>query len=111
MNEKNINYREELLSKLEKLQLMFENGLIGGEIMPEDQNPLLEIGSAENYLYFTLPMALNYQRNSYTLWASAKKTFDDERTRKVFNPYEVNKMGQEELRELLTTYKVALQPQ
>lgn len=36
--------------------------------MPEDANPNLEKNSLENYLYFTLPMALNYQRNSYTLW-------------------------------------------
>ena len=28
--------------------------------MPEDANPGLENSSLENYLYFTLPMALNY---------------------------------------------------
>ena len=33
--------------------------------MPEDENPSLKIDSLENYLYFTLPMSLNYQRNSY----------------------------------------------
>lgn len=36
--------------------------------MSEDANPHLEKSSLENYLYVTLPIALNYQRNSYTLW-------------------------------------------
>lgn len=36
--------------------------------MPEDENPALDKSSKENYLYFTLPMALNDQRNSYMLW-------------------------------------------
>ncbi len=46
---------------------MYKRGELGGEIMPEDSNPHLNKDSLENYLYFTLPMALNYQRNSYTL--------------------------------------------
>lgn len=51
--------------------------------MPEDANPNFEKDSLENYLYFTLPMALNYQRNSYTLWESTLKTYNDEETRFV----------------------------
>ena len=45
------------------------------EVMPEDANPGLKKNSLENYLYFTLPMALNYQRNSYTLWQALYNTF------------------------------------
>ena len=52
---------------------MYLSGLLGGEIMPEDANPSLPKHSTENYLYFTLPMALNYQRNSYTLWEALMK--------------------------------------
>lgn len=40
----------------------------GMDKMPEDENPALDKSTKENYLYFTLPMALNYQRNSYMLW-------------------------------------------
>ena len=62
-----MNNREELLIKIKKLKEMYEKGELGGELMPEDENPHLEKSSMENYLYFTLPMALNYQRNSYML--------------------------------------------
>lgn len=102
--------REEILRFVYKLRKMHQEGLLGGEVMPEDQNPGLCKSSSENYHYFTLPMALNYQRNSYTLWASAKKTYEDLSTRAVFDPIAVIKMSDEELRSSLTFYKVALQP-
>ena len=81
--------REEKLREVEILIAMWKKGLLGGEIMPEDANPLFKEDSLENYLYFTLPMALNYQRNSYTLWEGAKKTALDKDTSFVFNPYAV----------------------
>ncbi|MED5017372.1 hypothetical protein P9847_08625 [Paenibacillus chibensis] len=80
---------------------MYLSGLLGGEIMPEDANPDLPKGSAQNYLYFTLPMALNYQRNSYTLWDSARKSYEDEETAGIFNPEWVLSMEENKLRELL----------
>ena len=82
--------KEEILGKVDLLYKMWKKGLLGGEVMPEDENPGLDKASLENYLYFTLPMALNYQRNSYTLWESANQTFQDEETRFVFNPKEYN---------------------
>ena len=60
--------KEQKLQKIEKLYNLYKSGKLGGDIMPEDSNPHLYIDSKENFLYFTLPMALNYQRNSYTLW-------------------------------------------
>ena len=78
--------KDEILKKVDMLYEMWKNGNLGGEVMPEDANPHLDKNSVENYLYFTLPMALNYQRNSYTLWESANKTYNDEETRFVFNP-------------------------
>lgn len=80
---------DEILRKVNILYMMWKQGKLGGEFMPEDENSHLKKGSLENYLYFTLPMALNYQRNSYTLWESANKTYDDLETRFVFNPKEV----------------------
>ena len=67
---------DEILDKVEKLVKMYEKGELGGEVMPEDVNPVFEKETLENYLYFTLPMALNYQRNSYTLWENALKTYN-----------------------------------
>ncbi len=65
----------------------------------------------ENYLYFTLPMALNYQRNSYTLWKSALKTYNDVDTRFVFEPKQCLEKSFEEVQQALTKYKVTLQRQ
>lgn len=101
--------KEEILKKVEILYNMYQQGLLGGEIMPEDENPHLKKDSLENYLYFTLPMALNYQRNSYKLWESANKTYQDEETNFVFSPKLVLKSTFEEVQIALTKYKVALQ--
>ena len=101
--------KEKLLNKAEKLIAMYKAGELGGEVLPEDANPHLEKASLENYLYFTLPMALNYQRNSYTLWESALKTHNDEETRFVFDPKACLERSFEEVQYALTKYKVALQ--
>lgn len=103
--------QNQILEKVEKLIRMYQNGELGGEVMPEEANPHLEISSNENYLYFTLPMALNYQRNSYTLWESANKTYEDEETRFVFDPKICLEKSFEEVQYALTKYKVALQKQ
>ena len=101
--------KQSILAKVDILNMMWKNGSLGGEIMPEDANPHLEKSSNENFLYFTLPMALNYQRNSYTLWESANKTYLDEKTRFVFNPKACLDKPVEEVQQALTKYKVALQ--
>ena len=59
-----MTHREEILKKVNHLVQAHKEGLLGGEKMPEDENPHLEKGSIQNIMYFTLPMALNYQRNS-----------------------------------------------
>lgn len=87
----------------------YRSGRLGGEKMPEDENPGLDRESPENYIYFTLPMALNYQRNSYILWECANKAWQDESTRDIFNPAAVADMSEDELREKLMKHKVALQ--
>ena len=56
-------------------------------------------------------MALNYQGNSYTLWQSALKTYNDEETKFVFNPKLCLDRTFEEVQCALTKYKVALQKQ
>lgn len=101
--------KEEILKKVDILYHMWKKGLLGGEVMPEDANPHLGKGDLENYLYFTLPMALNYQRNSYTLWESAKQTYQDPATCFVFQPEEVIRRDFQEIQNALTKYKVALQ--
>lgn len=102
--------RKEVYNKAEQLIALHKTGALGGEVMPEDANPGLDCASKENYLYFTLPMALNYQRNSYKLWEAAKLAYADNTVSDIFNPTAVLEMSEDELREKLLKYKVALQP-
>lgn len=88
---------------------MWNASELGGEYMPEDSNPHFAKSSKANYHYFTLPMALNYQRNSYKLWESAVATFNDEDSRFVLDVDEVLNHSEDEVRAALTKYKIALQ--
>lgn len=101
---------KKIVKKLEKLYVMWKSGELGGAFMPEDSNPNLDKQTNENFLYFTLPMALNYQRNSYKLWESAKQTYLDESTKFVFDVEKVLSKNIEEVKFALTRYKIALQP-
>ena len=106
----NSKNQEEILRKVYNLRKAHQDGLLGGEKMPEDENPHLDKESKENYMYFTLPMALNYQRNSYVLWECANRMYADETARSVFDSKAVCNMDEEILRDYLVKYKVALQP-
>ena len=46
--------KKAILDNVDKLMVMYKNGELGGEVMPEDANPNFEKDSLENYLYFTL---------------------------------------------------------
>lgn len=79
--------------------------------MPEDAHPDFSAQQQEERLtYFTLPMSLNYQRNSYKLWESALNTFLDTETRVVFDVRACASLEEAVLRWYLTRYKLALQP-
>ena len=99
-----------ILEKVQKIIHLWKQHLLGGDFMPEDANPNLEKESNENLLYFTLPMTLNYQRNSYKLWESSLKTFYDQETHFVFNPKMVTSSSFESVQRALVKYGVALQP-
>ncbi len=101
--------RKEILKNVDKLVNMYKKGLLGGEVMPEDSNPNLNKETIENYNYFTLPMALNYQRNSYKLWESANQTCKDEETNFIFDTKQVSQASFEQVQKALVKYKVALQ--
>lgn len=100
---------KDILRNIDKLVNMYQNGLLGGEVMPEDSNPHLKKSSLENYNYYTLPMALNYQRNSYKLWESANKTWNDNETNFIFDTKKVANYSFEEIQKALVKYRVALQ--
>lgn len=102
--------RQDILEKVGRLLRLYRKGKLGGAEMPEDSNPGLPGDSRENFHYFTLPMALNYQRNSYALWRSALATWEDTNTRFVFMPEKVCRKPERDLAEALLKYKLALQP-
>ncbi len=99
-----------VLDKVKKLIEYHKAGLLGGEFMPEDSCPNFAKGEEHSYIYFTLPMALNYQRNSYKLWESTLLTFNDPETAFIYDMNKVLKATEEQLKTALTKYKVALQP-
>jgi hypothetical protein len=87
----------------------FKVGKLGQTVMPEDSHPKFAT-QEERLVYFTLPMALNYQRDSYKLWEAVLKTYNDPETKFVFNIEQVSKISEDEVRNALMKYKVALQP-
>lgn len=99
----------DLIDKCKELLVAYRTGQLGQTIMPEDSHPDFR-NQEEQLAYFTLPMALNYQRDSYTLWQSALKTFEDADAKQVFCLAWVAKASEGELREKLLKYKLALQP-
>ena len=89
----------------------YRSGDLGDTTMPEDAAPEFGHDQAEERLvFFTLPMALNYQRDSYVLWRAARETWEDEAAKSVFDLRAVCSIAPEDLREKLTKHKLALQP-
>ncbi|MBI2043800.1 hypothetical protein HYT24_00345 [Candidatus Pacearchaeota archaeon] len=99
-----------IVDKCKILLDAYKKGKLGQTKMPEDSNPVNFPSNELRISYFTLPMALNYQRDSYKLWESALKTFNDPETKVVFDVSLVSKMDDETLRKNLGKYKLALQP-
>ncbi len=103
--------KQKILKSCQKLLRAYQLGKLGDTTMPEDSSPIFSNNQKEERLaYFTLPMALNYQRDSYNLWKSTLKTWEDEKTRIVFDIKKVSEINKEELKENLLKYKLALQP-
>lgn len=101
--------KQDFIEVCNKIITAFKNGDLGQTAMPEDTHPKFS-NKEERISYFTLPMALNYQRDSYKLWEAAKKTFEDPETSFVFDVEKVGRAPEEEIRKALMKYKVALQP-
>lgn len=104
-------YMSHLVDTCKKLIQAYKDGYLGQTVMAEDSNPCFKEGEREARIaYFTLPMALNYQRDSYKLWESALKTYNDSETRFLFDVKKVCEASEDEVRKALMKYKVALQP-
>jgi hypothetical protein len=98
-----------VLDKVKLLLEYYEQGLIP-RLVQHEVHPDLPRGSRENYLYFTLPVCINFQRSSPAMWAAALKTYQDETTRYVFFPELLAEAREDQIRAGLVKYGLALQP-
>ncbi|HTK03647.1 MAG TPA: hypothetical protein VL401_02650 [Alphaproteobacteria bacterium] len=97
-----------ILKKVKKLYALFHEGKI--PTLPQHEvNPNLPKDSKENYLYFTLPPCLNFQRSSPAMWISALATYKDPETKYLFFPELVVKQTREKIQSDLVKHKLALQ--
>jgi hypothetical protein len=97
------------LNRVKKLLAYFEQGLIP-TLAQHEVNPGLPLNSRENYLYFTLPVCINFQRSSPAMWAAALATYNDPATQYLFLPEKLAATPIEKIRADLTKHKLALQP-
>lgn len=101
--------QEKFIDNVRRLVKMHSDGVLGGEIMPEDAL-IGVVPNEELHDVLTLGMALNYQRNSYKLWESVAKAYQDEDCRWIFDPVIVATKSFDQLRSALLQYRVGLQP-
>lgn len=73
-------------------------------------NPWLDLWSRENYLYFTLPVSLNFQRSSTAMRKAALDTWEDTETNYLFFPELVVEAEYEKIQADLRKHKLSLQP-
>jgi hypothetical protein len=103
--------RVKIIDNCKTLLQAYRQGKLGYCVMPEDTGPNFHSNLVEDRLtYFTLPMALNYQRNSYKLWQAALLTYQDEKTKDIFSIKTSATISEKRLRIKLMKYKLALQP-
>ena len=98
------------LRQCQTLLEAYKEGKLGYMKMPEDEQPDRRPDQESRLVYFTLPMSLNYQRNSYTLRESVLQTRNDPAARDVFAINNSALMPEEMLRQKLLAHKIALQP-
>ncbi|MGB3023268.1 MAG: hypothetical protein WBB39_00475 [Candidatus Saccharimonadales bacterium] len=104
-----MSQNNELLQRILKLKKYFDDGLIP-RLHLHEVNPGLPKSGRENYLYFTLPVTINFQRSSPAMWSSALKTWNDLDTRYVFFPEKLAITNLDKIRADLLKHRLALQP-
>lgn len=97
------------LSKVKKLLDYYEKGKIP-VLSQHEVHPNIPPSSRENYLYFTLPVCINFQRNSSAMWTAALHTWNDKNTRYLFFPEKLAKIPLEKIRDDLLKHRLGLQP-
>jgi hypothetical protein len=87
-------------------------GIHGRTDMPEDITPnSVERNSLDHIFFITLTVSIDYQRDSPSLWASSRKTFDDPETRYLFDPKLLYETPFRKIVEDMQKYKLSKKPQ
>jgi hypothetical protein len=97
-----------IAKRVEKLFSLFKEGKIK-RLEVHEVHPELDRASRENYLYFTLPVCINFQRSSPAMWRSAFMTYSDPETNYVFFPEKVLKKSRSVVQTDLKKHNLALQ--
>lgn len=96
------------LDRVRKLLKLYQAGKIP-TLAEHEVHPDLPRGSRENYLYFTLPPCINFQRSSPAMWKSALATWNDPITRYVFFPEKAVGVSRTKVQTDLSKYNLAVQ--
>jgi hypothetical protein len=97
---------------LDKVRFLLEQYAQGQipTLAQHEVHPQIDPGSRTNYLYFTLPVCINFQRSSPAMWAAALATYNDPQTSYVFFPEQLATAPIEQIRADLLKHKLSLQP-
>ena len=100
--------KQKLLTKAKNLFMLYQSGKIK-RLEQHEVHPDLLKGERVNYLYFTLPVAINFQRSSPAMWQAALKTWNDPKTRYVFFPEKLKAKKHNIIKRDLLKYHLAVQ--
>lgn len=100
----------EIISICQRLVDAYRSGNLTTYDLPEDNAPAFGEDFETQLVYFTLPMSLNYRRNSDQLWAATLSSYADPETRDIFSIADSARLSREALGEKLLKYKMAMQP-
>lgn len=99
--------KSKILNKVRKLKTIFDEGRIP-KLHNHEVNPQLPKDSRENYLYFTLPVSINFQRSSPKMWEAALATYEDPKTQYLFFPEEVTEKPRTKIEKDLFKHRLSL---
>lgn len=100
--------QEVILQKVRALLELYKSGQIP-TLQKHEVHPELPLNDRLNYLYFTLPVCLNFQRSSPAMWEAAFATFNDPATNYLFYPEKVALASYQKVQNDLLKHKLALQ--
>lgn len=87
-------------------------GIFGRKDMPEDIFPKgINRGSYDHVLFITLTVAIDYQRDAPSLWESSRNTFEDEKTKYLFNPELICKTPLDKIVDDMRKHNLSKKPQ